>query len=65
LNGNSQQEKDEVVTAEELLAEETMPEAGDGETVTPDDAQVSEAETVAEEGQAKEEEVSLDNSLSG
>lgn len=63
MNGNSQQEKDEVVTAEELLAEETMPEAGDGETVTPDDAQVSEAETVAEEGQAKEEEVSLEDKL--
>lgn len=63
MNGNSQQEKDKVVTAEDVVAEETMPEAGDGETVTPDDAQVSEAEAVAEEGQAKEEEVSLEDKL--
>lgn len=63
MNGNSQQEKDKVVTAEDVVAEETMAEAGDGETVTPDDAQVSEAEAVAEEGQAKEEEVSLEDKL--
>lgn len=63
MNGNSRQEKDEVVTAEDMVAEETTPEAGDGETATPDDAQASEADTVVEEGQEKEEEVSLEDKL--